>query len=179
MCSPLESRPPSVAPCLLAEWRLKHEDKKQRRPCLVLIQLFKNRHRHPLLPQTQRINTALVKVDPLKFTLWGTRLRVPPGLAQRVGTSLQPCATSLNLTLLFLSVHYSFCFLCFYNVMLVCFHQKSAQYFKRPLNKTTRGSRNLFQPLERIKTVCMSLSRQAMLGNIKTILLFVITVTPN
>lgn len=27
--------------------------------------------RHPVLPQTRRINTALVKVDPLKFTLWG------------------------------------------------------------------------------------------------------------
>lgn len=70
---PLESRPPSVAPCVLAEWRLKHGDKKQRRPCLVLILPFKNRHWQPLLPQTQRINTALVKVDPLKFTLWGLR----------------------------------------------------------------------------------------------------------
>lgn len=53
VCSPLECRPPSVAPCLLAEWRLKHEDKKQCRPCLVLILLFKSRHRNPLLPQTQ------------------------------------------------------------------------------------------------------------------------------
>lgn len=78
-----------LPPCVSVEWRLKHQDKKQRRPCLVLILLFKKTDRHPLPLQTQKINTALVKVDPLKFTLWGLRWgRGAPGSTQRAGSSL-------------------------------------------------------------------------------------------
>lgn len=177
---PLGSRPPSVAPCLLAEWRLKHEDKKQCRPCLVLILLFKNRHRHPLLPQTQTINTALVKADPLKFTQWG--LRQGWGSLQALHKEQElhfNCALHLWTWLSIFSLYtIPFVFSVSTLFCLLGFYQKSAKHFKRPLNETTRGRVTLFHP-ERIKTVCMSLSRQAMLGNIKTILLFVIMVVPN
>lgn len=56
---------------------------------------------HPHLPQKGKINTTLVKVDPVKFTLWGLQSGwgSPQGSAQRRGTALQMSAPALNLNL--------------------------------------------------------------------------------
>lgn len=127
-----------LPPCLLTEWRLKHKDKKQQRPCVVFILLFKNRHRHSLLSQTQRINTALVKVDPFKFPPWGL---------QRGWGSPGLCIKSRNFTSTVCSFEPSslFSFQLFSSMIFIFLFIRSLQSTFNDLERKKKKL-NLFQP---------------------------------
>ena len=94
---------------------LNMKTKSSAAPVLSSSYYSKNGHRHPLLPQTQRINTALVKVDPLKFTLrelrqdWGSLQALHK--EQELHFNSELCHWTW---LSCLSEHSFYCLLCFF-----------------------------------------------------------------